>query len=262
MEQHRQPALFISHGTIYEAFKSHQLKSDFELISKEHFQNIPSAIVIFSGHWQTDFISITTSEKMQQLDEGFPLEFQTNYSTIGNSALAHRIIEMLTVNGIKVHAENNRGLDHGALIPLMLLFPNENIPVLQISQQYNLDPNYHKKIAEILNPLRDENILFIGSGGLVHNRSEIEKFGGHEIEPDYWAKEFDEFICKELAVKSKKAYSDKMIAAYHHNLFMKSHPSSEHFLPLVFASAFGGEATKIYEAFQWKNLSMSAFVFD
>ena len=261
MENLRQPSLFISHGTIYEAFKNNQLKSDFIRLRNEHLKNIPSAIVLFSGHWQTETILITTAEKMIQLDEGFPPEFQTNYSTGGNPELAKRIIEMLTENGIKAKAENSRGLDHGALIPLMLLFPNDKIPVLQISQQNKFDPHYHKIIAEILNPLRNENILFIGSGGLVHNRSEIQKFSGHEIKPDKWAKEFDDFITKELADKSNTNYADKLISAYNHTQFYKSHPTSEHFLPLVFASAFGGQPTKIYEAFQWKNLSMSAFMF-
>jgi 4,5-DOPA dioxygenase extradiol len=144
----------------------------------------------------------------------------------------------------------------------MLLFPNGNIPVLQISQQQNLDPLYHKKLAEILNPLRNENILFIGSGGLVHNRNEIVKLGGHEIEPDNWAKEFDNFISTELADKSNTNYANKIISAYNHKLFSISHPTTEHFLPLVFASAFGGLPLKIYNAFQWKNLSMSAFKFE
>jgi 4,5-DOPA dioxygenase extradiol len=262
MKKTRQPSLFISHGTMYEAFKSNQLKSDFKKLRDEHLKNIPSAIVLFSGHWQTDTISVTTSEKMIQLDEGFPLAFQTNYTTVGNLEIANRIIEMLANNGVEVKAENRRGLDHGASIPLMLLFPDDTIPVLQISQHYNLDPHYHKKIAEILNPLRHENILFIGSGGLVHNRDEIQKFGGHEIEPDTWAKEFDDFITRELADTSNTNYADKLIAAYNHKLFHKSHPTTEHFLPLVFASSVGGQPTKIYEAFQWKNLSMSAFKFD
>jgi 4,5-DOPA dioxygenase extradiol len=257
-----QPSIFISHGTIYEAFKNNTLKSDFLKVRKQHLLTSPSAIVLFSGHWQTEAISVTTNQKMVQLDEGFPAEFQTNYSTAGNLELSTRIIEMLTKNGIDAVAESNRGLDHGALIPLMLLFPDDKIPVLQISQQHNLDPTYHKKIAEILKPLRSENILFIGSGGLVHNRNEIQKFGGHEIEPDSWAKEFDDFITQELADTSNTNYADKIIAAYSHKLFIKSHPTSEHFLPLVFASAFGGQPTKIYEAFQWKNLSMSAFMFD
>jgi 4,5-DOPA dioxygenase extradiol len=262
MISQKQPSIFISHGTIYEAFKSNQLKADFLKLRNAHFKKLPSAIVLFSGHWQTEIISVTTNQKMVQLDEGFPTEFQSNYSTVGNPELAKRIIEMLTNNGIKAQADSNRGLDHGALIPLLLLFPDDKIPVLQISQQYNLDPEYHKKIAEILNPLRNENVLFIGSGGLVHNRNEIQKFGGHEIEPDNWAKEFDDFINRELADTSNTNYADKMISAYNHNHFFTSHPTSEHFLPLLFASAFGGHPTKIYEAFQWKNLSMSAYKFD
>jgi 4,5-DOPA dioxygenase extradiol len=258
----RQPSLFISHGTIYEAFKSDQLKSDFKKIRETHFKNKPSFIVIFSGHWQTARIAVTSSEKMFQMDEGFPPEFQTNYSRPGSPEMAKRVVKLLNDNFIDAEENNFRGLDHGALIPLLLLFPNDNIPVLQISQQQNLDPLYHKKIAEILNKLREENILFISSGGLVHNRAEIQKFGGHEMEPDAWAKVFDEHVSKELADVSDTNNVDKIIASYQHPFFVRSHPTSEHFLPLVFASAFGGKATKIYEAFQWKNLSMSAFMFD
>jgi len=262
MSKISQPSLFISHGTIYEALKSNQLKYDFNNLRNIHLKNIPSAIILLSGHWQTDTISVTTSEKMTQMEEGFPSEFQTDYSTDGNPELANRIIERLKSNGITALSDNKRGLDHGALIPLLLLFPNDKIPVLQISQQYNLDPIYHKKIAEILAPLRHENILFISSGGLVHNRAEIQKFGGHEIEPDSWAKGFDDFISKELDDILNINYADKLIAAYQHPLFSISHPTSEHFLPLVFASAIGGKPTKIYEAFQWKNLSMSAYKFE
>lgn len=258
----KQPSLFISHGTIYEAFKSNRLKSDFKILRNEYLNTNPSAIVLFSGHWQTEAISITTNPKMVEMDEGFPPEFHTNYSTVGKPELANRIIEMRTNKGIKAQAETNRGLDHGAFIPLMLLFPNVKIPVLQISQQVGLEPNYHKIIAEILNPLRNENILFIGSGGLVHNRSEIQRFAGHEITPDNWAKEFDDYITNELTSKSTIHYTDRLISAYNHKHFKQCHPTSEHFLPLVLASAFGGQPKKIYEAFQWKNLSMSAFKFD
>ncbi len=258
----KQPSLFVSHGTIYEAFKSNKLRADFLKIREEHFKTLPSAIVIFSGHWQTDAISVSTNQKMTQLNEGFPPEFQTDYSTTGNAELSNRMIEMLNQNGIHAVAEPNRGLDHGALIPLLLLFPNDKIPVIQISQNYKLDPSFHKKMAEILSPLRDENVLFIGSGGSVHNRNEIQKFGGHDIEPDAWAKEFDDFISQELADDSKPNYAEKTISAYNHKQFKISHPTSEHYLPLVFASAFGGKPKKIYQAFQWKNLSMSAFLFE
>ncbi len=262
MTNFKQPSLFISHGTIYEAFKSTQLKTDFLKLREVRFKTLPSAIVIFSGHWQTETIEVSTNQKMVQMNEGFPPEFQTNYSAEGNPELANRMIAMLNENGIAAKANVSRNLDHGALIPLLLLFQEGNIPVIQISQQYNLDPNYHKKIAETLNPFRNENILFIGSGGLVHNRNHIQKFGGHEIGPDDWAKEFDDFIEAEMADLSDTNYSQKTIAAYNHPQFLKSHPTSEHFLPMVFASAFGGKPNKIYAAFQWKNLSMSAYLFN
>ncbi len=116
-------------------------------------------------------------------------------------------------------------------------------------------------MAKALKPFRKENILFIGGGGLVHNRNEIQKFGGHNIAPADWAKEFDDFISHKLANTIDTNYPVKLISDYKHPLFNQSHPTSEHYLPLVFASALGGKPTKIYEAFQWKNLSMSAFKF-
>jgi 4,5-DOPA dioxygenase extradiol len=258
----KQPALFISHGTMYEAFKSEELKRDFQKIRAEHLKTLPNAIVVFSGHWQTKDISVTATPQMHQLEEGFPPEFWANYKTEGSPDLANRIIGMLSKSGIKAIAEPNRGLDHGALIPLLLLFPNDKIPVIQISQQYQLDPNFHKLLAETLNPLRHENILFIGSGGLVHNRNFLAKMSGHSLSPDDWAKQFDDYIKVEFDDKSNADYAQKSIEAYNHALFNQAHPTSEHYLPFVFASAFGGKPHKIYEAFQWKNLSMSAYKFD
>ncbi len=257
-----QPSLFISHGTMYEAFKSDTLKADFAAIRKVHIPHLPTAIILFSGHWQTENIAVTTSTTMQQMEEGFPAEFTTSYTTAGNPLLAYRIIELLNNNNVKAAAEPNRMLDHGALIPLLLLFPEADIPVIQISQQYNLDANFHKKVAETLGSLRNENILFISSGGLVHNRNEIVKMSGHSIEPSNWAKEFDDDITIALLDANIINNADKMSNAYNNKNFIKSHPTSEHFLPIVFASALGKKATKIYEAFQWKNLSMSAFKFE
>jgi 4,5-DOPA dioxygenase extradiol len=257
----KQPALFFSHGTIYEAFKNQKMKDDFQKIKNEHFKEVPDAIVLFSGHWQTQTIAIATSTVVRQMDEGFPPEFLSDYATQGHPEIANRMIETLNRNGIDAVAEPNRGLDHGALIPLLLLFPEHRIPVIQIAQQYNLDPLYHQKIAETLRPFQEENILFIGSGGLVHNRYEIEKFGGLSIQPDKWAREFDDYVTAQLIDNQTISAMDASVAAYQHPLFAKAHPTSEHFLPLVFASAFGGKPTKVYDAFQWKNLSMAAFKF-
>lgn len=211
MINYQQPSLFVSHGTLYETFKSEQLKADFQKIRELHVKNLPSAIVVFSGHWQADIIAVTTGLTMNQMEEGFPPEFQAGFITNGNPELAERIIDTLQQSGIEAKAEPNRALDHGALIPLLLLFPTDKIPVVQISQHYLLDPVLHQQVAEALKPFRKENILFIGSGGLVHNRNEIQKFGGHSIAPADWAQEFDDFITHKLADTIDTNYPAKLI---------------------------------------------------
>ncbi len=256
-----QPSVFISHGTMYEAFKSSELKADFAALRAQHFPTLPAAIVLFSGHWQTDVVAVTTSPRLAQLDEGFPPEFRSAYQAPGHPALAHRIIDLITAAGIAARPEPHRGLDHGALIPLLLLFPHDPIPVVQLSQQAALDPVFHLRLAAALAPLRHENILFVGSGGLVHNREEIVRFGGHALAPDNWAKAFDDFIAAELADPTDRNYPAKLLSAYQHPLFARAHPTSEHFLPLVFASGLGGQPTSIYDGFQWKNLSLRAYQF-
>lgn len=262
VDNYRQPALFISHGTIYEALKNEGLKLAFGQIQKAFISQKPGAIVLFSGHWQTETVSVTTGDVMHHINEGFPPEFQSGYTTPGDPALAMHMIQMLQNSGIEAKPEAARGLDHGALIPLLMLFPNNPIPVVQVSQQRLLDTVFHKQVAAALAPLRNHNVLFIGSGGLVHNRDEIVKFSGHAIPPDAWAKEFDDYITQQFENRSDLSYADRAIAAYGHPLFSLAHPTSEHYLPLVFIAALGGKPTKIHEGFQWKNLSMGAFKFD
>jgi 4,5-DOPA dioxygenase extradiol len=258
---YKQPSLFISHGTSYEASKNKELKNDFQIIRNKHLKTLPDTIVVFSGHWQTEILSVTTNELMVEIDEGLPSESNIKYSTSGNPNLANTILGLLKIKGINAKADNKRGLDHGAIIPLRLLFPSERIPVIQISQQINLVPNFHKQVAEAIKSIREENVLFISSGGLVHNISKIVPFAGHDLIPDLWAKEFDEFITTELSDKIDVNYSNKIIEAYSHTHFKMSHPTTEHYLPLVFASSLGGSPIKIYESFQWKNLSMSTYKF-
>lgn len=258
----RQPAVFISHGTIYEALKSNRLKSDFQEIRNKYLPSPPDAIIIVSGHWETEEIEVTAAKEMYQINEGFPPQFMSGYRTKGNLQLSRVVVKMLKNEGINAELNTKKQLDHGAIIPLLLLFPYDNISVIQVSLQRDLDPQFHNRVANILSPIRRQNVLFIASGGLVHNRSEIIRFGGHEITPDHWAKEFDDYITNQLNdPDGQTSIVDRVISAYGHPLFDQAHPTSEHFLPLVFAAGTGGTPSKIYEAFQWKNLSMSAFIF-
>lgn len=257
-----QPALFVSHGTIYEAFKSTDVPEMFRALRERAVPQTPDAIVMVSGHWIAPNVSISTAQQLVQADEGFPPEFRTAYTPKGNPALAQRIAERFQKAGIAVSLDEFTELDHGALIPLMTMFPDADVPAVQISLQQSLDPTYHANIARTLAPLLKENILFIGSGGLVHNRHEIVRFGGSALLPDAWAADFEELVLETLSEGANDAqYAERLAELYHHPTFRQAHPTSEHFLPLVFVSAMGSEYEQINAGFQWKNLSMAAFRF-
>ncbi len=258
-----QPALFISHGTLYEALFSPLLREDFQTM-RQQVATRPDAIVIFSGHWQTPGgLEVTTISRQYQLEEGFGPEFQTGYAPPGHPALAREVAARLGAAGIRCGTDERRGLDHGALMPLLLLFPTAEVPVIQLSQRLDLDPAFHRRAAEALAPLRRRNILFIGSGGLVHNRQLIQPLSGHTPLPDAWARDFDAFISASLRPDATAiSPAERVIQAYSHPPFALAHPTSEHYLPLVFAAAMGTTAKQIYNGFQWKNLSLSAFKFD
>lgn len=257
-----QSALFVSHGTIYEAFKSSDVPAMFRSLRERAVPEKPDAIVVVSGHWITREIRIGSSERLVQADEGFPPEFRTTYSPKGDPSLATNIAERLQNVGIAASLEEYPELDHGALIPLMTMFPDADISVVQMSLQHSLDPRCHANIAQILAPLLAENILFLGSGGLVHNRHEIVRFGGSNLPPDEWASAFEELVVARLDTASKTSnFADALAELYHHPTFLQAHPTSEHFLPLVFMSAMGKRVERMNTGFQWKNLSMGAFRF-
>lgn len=257
-----QPALFVSHGTIYEAFKSTDVPEMFRAVRERAVPQTPDAIVMVSGHWIAPNVSISTAQQLVQANEGFPPEFRSTYSPKGSPALAQSIAERLQKAGVAISLDKFAELDHGALIPLMTMFPEADVPAVQISLHQSLDPTYHANIAQALAPLLKENVLFIGSGGLVHNRHEIVRFGGSALPPDAWAADFEKLVLDTLAAGANDGgYAERLAELYQHPTFRQAHPTSEHFLPLVFVSAMGSRYEQINAGFQWKNLSMAAFRF-
>ncbi|MEY3038311.1 MAG: hypothetical protein RL143_878 [Pseudomonadota bacterium] len=136
----------------------------------------PRAIVVISAHWENDEIAITSSSSPSLLFDyyGFPAEsYQFNYPAPGNPQLASKIAKVLQVDGFNVRLDEERGLDHGVFIPLMLMYPQADIPVLQISLSNSLDPLQHLQLGEALAKLDEEDVLFLGSGFSFHNMRAI-----------------------------------------------------------------------------------------
>ena len=132
----------------------------------------PKAIIVITAHWESAAVQVSTASKPSMLFDyyGFPPEtYRYVYPAVGNPDLAERIIDALNKKGIEAEADNKRGYDHGTFVPLMLMYPKADIPVVQMSLQASLNANTHIKIGEHLPQFAKEGVLIIDSGLSFHN---------------------------------------------------------------------------------------------
>jgi aromatic ring-opening dioxygenase catalytic subunit (LigB family) len=185
----RQPAIFLSHGggpaffmpsrgnSIFAAMgKGSAIQKWYETIAKKHVPNKPKAILVFSAHWEESPIRITSQKNPALYYDyyGFPdYTYQLTWPAPGNPDLAQQVQDLLSVNGIEAKLDEKRNLDHGVFIPLKLVYPDADIPVVQVSLNSNLDPQLHYKIGQAVAPLRDQGVLIVGSGQATHNMHEL-----------------------------------------------------------------------------------------
>ncbi|MCB1889519.1 MAG: dioxygenase [Rhodocyclaceae bacterium] len=233
-----QPVLFLSHGSPMTAIEADDLGSAW----RAHAPRLgrPDAIVMVSAHWMTNIPMVSSAEQPDTIHDfgGFPEAlYRLRYPAPGAPALAERIKQRLTDNGLAAGADPRRGLDHGAWIPLMFLFPDADIPVLQVSVQPDRGAHHHLAVGEALAPLREENVLIIGSGHMTHNLRDLFMDGGrmrHET------RAFRDWAHGQLMNHQRDAllaWSDEGPNA------RLAHPTPEHFLPLFVAlGAAGPEA--------------------
>src|SRR5450759_1598005 len=154
-----------------------------------------------------------------------------------------------------IHRE--RVLDHGAWVPLRFLYPGADIPVTQLSLQSRLGAAHHYRIGQALAPLRGEDVLILGSGGIVHNLGQLNWSGGGE--PDAWAYQFAEWMGERVAADDIDALLDYRKRAPE---AMRSHPTEEHLMPFFAALGAGGApATRIGLGFTFGSLGMDAYLF-
>ena len=164
----RMPALFLGHGSPMNAIEENQFVQGFRNKAKEI--PTPNAILCISAHWFTNGTKVTAMDMPPTIHDfgGFPQAlFDVQYPAPGNPELAHATAELLAP--IPVEEDHNWGLDHGAWSVIKHMYPEANIPVIQMSIDYTKPPQYHYDLAKKLNKLRDKGILIIGSGNIVHN---------------------------------------------------------------------------------------------
>lgn len=253
----RIPALFVSHGAptlpIDPGPTGPFLQDLGERIGR------PAGIVCLSAHWDTQSPRVTGSPAPETIHDfgGFPKElYDLRYPAPGDPDLARLVVDLLGAAGKPAAIDPKRGLDHGAWVPLLLMFPAADIPVVQLSVQSHLDARHHLEIGRALEPLRSDGILLLGSGGATHN---LGTFGAAPLEapPAPWAAAFDEWL--RTAVEANRV---EELLAWRERAPdpERNHPTPDHFMPLFAPlGAATGPGRRIHSAFTFSTFSMAAF---
>ena len=255
------PSLFVSHGSPMMALEDSRARRF--LCDLGGAIGRPEAIVIASAHWEAPHLAFTTADRLPTIHDfgGFPQAlFECRYAPPGAPAAISRAAELLRDAGMDVYADPVRGIDHGAWVPLMLMYPGADIPVAQISIETPLGAAHQFDIGAALAPLRDEGILVIGSGNITHNLREMNR-----SEPDGeghdWVTTFAEWVADALVQGRIDELTDWKNTAPHAR---RSHPSDEHFLPLFTALGAGGPNTtveRIHTSYSYGSLAMDMYSF-
>ncbi len=255
-EVRTQPAVFISHGSPMVAIETGPYQ---DALAAFGATQKPTAIVVVSAHWESgSSISITSAERHSLIYDfgGFPRAlYNLKYDAPGDPQLAKRISNLLSPRQVTLDA--SRGLDHGAWVPLRLMFPAADVPVVELSIPADLPPQDLFAIGSALAPLRGEGILVMGSGGIVHNLRLVD-FQNKFREPEEWAKQFDDWFAR--AVKARDYHR---LFDYEDAQFAKAAiPTPEHFVPVfvVLGAAQNAKShATIYEGFEHGTISMRSF---
>jgi 4,5-DOPA dioxygenase extradiol len=192
---------------------------------------------------------------------GFPPAlYEQRYPAPGAPTLAGRVAGMLHKAGISCVVDPLRGLDHGAWVPLKLMFPGADIPAFQLSVQSPLGPEHHIALGRALAPLRDEGVLILGSGSATHNLADFRGVRGISDPVRPYVKPFDDWLVKTVEAGDEKALADYRRAPEG----PRNHPSPEHFLPIFvpFGAALAagqGRGTTLHRSYTYGIIAMTAF---
>jgi 4,5-DOPA dioxygenase extradiol len=257
------PALFVSHGAPTLPLEPDVPAHRFLAGLGNRFTEI-SAILCISAHWNTERPAVNAVTKPLTIHDfsGFPPElYGITYPAWGDVDLAHRVAGLVEAAGLPCDIDAGRGLDHGAWVPLMLMFPSADIPVVQLSIQDHLDPARHLALGKAIAPLRQEGVLIIGSGGAVHPLGDPMVALGKGISTGPWALAFNEWLNRAVTsgdTDSLVRYRDLAPSAMH------AQPYPDHFMPLLTALGAAGPGAKgtiLHQSWYWGNLGMGAYEF-
>ncbi|MEK3918410.1 DODA-type extradiol aromatic ring-opening family dioxygenase [Paenibacillus sp. FSL K6-2393] len=254
------PSLFIAHGAPSLALEENVYTEFLQKLGQELPK--PKAIVLFSAHWESTTQLVSSVANYETIYDfgGFQPElYQIKYPAQGQSETTAEVERLFAEAGIPVQTDDVRGLDHGAWVVLRLLYPDADIPVIALSVNRYLTGEQQYQVGQALASLREQDILVIGSGGTVHN---LRRLNWESNGVDPWASEFDNWLHDKLVswdTESLFSYDTLAPSA------QAAVPTPEHFVPLLLAMGAGHQnkqASLLFKAYQYGNLSLSCWKFD
>ena len=257
------PTVFVSHGSPMLALQDSAARRFLSRLGQGLPR--PQAIAVVSAHWETrggPAVSLATQPETIHDFGGFPQAlFDMRYPAPGAPAIAERAAALFEAAGIPVGRSTTRGLDHGAWVPLTLMYPDADIPVMQISIVRGATPAQHLQLGAALQALRQEGVLVLASGSLTHNLSE---FRGQPVDAPApgWVTGFEAWMREKLTDSDLDAVLNYRTLA---PMAVKNHPTEEHLLPLYVALGAAGPAARaelLHASFEHGVLAMDAWAFN
>lgn len=254
-------AFFLAHGSPMLALQKNEFTQFLNTLVKQK----PDAVVIFTAHWEAETTTISSINGKYDMIYDFynfpkPL-YEVVYPVEGSVKLSEEIKQKLQEKGIKSELDTVRGIDHGAWSVLYHMFPNADVPVVQVSVNPDLDPRGHLEIGKALRELSG-NIMVIGSGVTVHNLRVLDrKDESFRAEGADWAQAFDDWIIEKINKKDIDSILDYKNQAPNSKAAV---PTTEHFVPLLILLGLldlSKEAKILYRGYQFKALSYLSFQF-
>jgi 4,5-DOPA dioxygenase extradiol len=256
------PVLFLSHGAPSLPLEAGETGEAWRKLAAQMPK--PAAILAISAHWESHIPTLSRAVQPETIHDfsGFPEElYRIQYPAPGAPQMAETAARLLQQAGIPVQMDDRHGLDHGAWVPLSIMFPQADIPVAQLSLQPERGPDWHLALGRALRPLREEGVLIVGSGAITHNLRAVFRQPQDEPAPA-WVTEFCDWIAAKISAGDIEALAAYRTLAPH---AVQNHPTDEHLLPLFVAL---GAATKVDDARHLNRvmtfglLAMDAWLFD
>jgi aromatic ring-opening dioxygenase catalytic subunit (LigB family) len=244
MNNNRLPTFFISHGGGPWPYIE-DMRQSFAVTAAE-LTKLPStlpakpkAILMITGHWEAPQFTVSTSQHppMEYDYYGFPEHtYHLQYPAPGHPELAKRVRDLLSASGIECAEDPERGLDHGVFVPMMLMYPEADIPVVLLSMKSSYDPLEHIKLGEALAPLRNEGILIIGSGLTYHNMRGFGRPASYEP-----SVEFEQYLFEAISSNDPQQRNQALVDWEQAPFARLVHPREDHLIPLMVVVGAAGE---------------------